>query len=357
MENNTEKRHCLNCNTELQGEYCHVCGQHDTSGISTVKGFFLEYLNVAYMWDPHFFKTIWNLIRRPGYLTREFVSGKYVAYTHPLKFNMFLLFVFLTMFVIFSDTDKVSNTIEEITQHEVIHPILQADILANNQTYSLKIQASKLDTIQLYAPLQLAMEYPTIATYLDIDANDVLPDSMAVRAAAVPHLLIEDEVIVLHEDGYYYFGTKDKTGLLGTTFLEDAWKQMVALVSRFFPFIILLTAPLLSIFLQMMYRKSKHNSLTHFIFTLHYISFIELLVILIYILHLVAGPPTWLTQWIMILGTTAYLVFAVRNFYETRNWFKATAVSICANAGYAMILLTLIIIIIIIACAIVICRL
>ena len=115
MENNTEKRHCLNCNTELQGEYCHVCGQHDTSGISTVKGFFLEYLNVAYMWDPHFFKTLWNLIRRPGYLTREFVSGKYVAYTHPLKFNMFLLFVFLTMFVIFSDTDTLRYSLNTLT--------------------------------------------------------------------------------------------------------------------------------------------------------------------------------------------------------------------------------------------------
>ena len=209
----------------------------------------------------------------------------------------------------------------------------------------------------LLAPLQLAIEYPTIATYLDVDTDDVAPDSMAVRTTVVPHLLIEDEAIVLHEDGYYYFGTKDKTGVLGTTFLEDTWKQMVAMVSRFFPFIILLTAPLLSIFLRMIYRKSKHNALTHFIFTLHYISFIELLVILIYILHLVAGPPTWLTQWIMILGTTAYLVFAVRNFYETRNWFKATAVSIFANAGYAMILLTLIVIILIISCALVMCRL
>ena len=270
---------------------------------------------------------------------------------------MFLLFVFLTMFVIFSNTDTVRNSIEEITQHEAIHPILQADILAKSHTYSLKIQASKLDTVRLYAPLQLAIEYPTIATYIDIDANDVAPDSMAVRTAVVPHLLIEDEAIVLHEDGYYYFGTEDKTGVLGTTFLEDTWKQMVSLVTRFFPFIILLTAPLLSIFLRMIYRKSKHNALTHFIFTLHYISFIELLVILIYILHLVAGPPTWLTQWIMILGTTTYLVFAVRNFYETRNWFKATAVSVCANAGYAMILLTLIVIILIISCTLVVIKL
>ena len=62
---------------------------------------------------------------------------------------MFLLFVFLTMFVIFSNTDTVRNSIEEITQHEAIHPILQADILAKSHTYSLKIQASKLDTVKL----------------------------------------------------------------------------------------------------------------------------------------------------------------------------------------------------------------
>ena len=353
MQKNTENRYCLNCKTELHGEYCHVCGQHDTSGISTVKGFFLEYLNVAYMWDTHFNKTLWNLIRKPGHLTSEFLAGKYASYTHPLKFNMFLLFVFLTMFLIFSDTDKFSNSIQDITQDEAVHPLIQADILANSHTYSLKIQESKLDTVQLYAPLQLAIEYPTIAKYLDLETDDTAAASMAVRTAVVPHILIEDEAIILHEEGYYYFSNNDNTGLLGTTFLEDAFKQMVALVSRFFPFIILLTAPLLSLLLQMIYRKSKHNALTHFIFTLHYISFIELLVILIYILHLLAGPPTWLTQWIMILGTITYLTIAVRNFYETRNWFKATAVSVCANASYAMILLTLIVIIFFISCTIV----
>ena len=36
---------CLNCGTELNGEYCHVCGQQAGKSNSTVRGFIMEYVN------------------------------------------------------------------------------------------------------------------------------------------------------------------------------------------------------------------------------------------------------------------------------------------------------------------------
>ena len=84
--------HCLNCGTELQGMYCHVCGQEAISKTPTVSAFVLEYFNNAFIWDAQFLKTFWTLIRRPGHLTNEYLSGKFISQEHPLKLNMFLLY-------------------------------------------------------------------------------------------------------------------------------------------------------------------------------------------------------------------------------------------------------------------------
>ncbi|MBQ2011487.1 MAG: DUF3667 domain-containing protein, partial [Bacteroidaceae bacterium] len=93
---------CLNCGTKLQGMYCHKCGQHASNPTPKVWEFILEYMNNAFIWDQNFFSTIWQLLRRPGYLTKVFNAGKFVAYENPLKLNMFFLFVFVSMFLLFS---------------------------------------------------------------------------------------------------------------------------------------------------------------------------------------------------------------------------------------------------------------
>ena len=68
-ENNPPYKHCLNCGVELNGKYCHHCGQEAVDKTPTVSGFVMEYLVNAFLWDSQFLKTFWALIRRPGHLT------------------------------------------------------------------------------------------------------------------------------------------------------------------------------------------------------------------------------------------------------------------------------------------------
>ena len=108
-------KYCLNCGTELNGMFCHKCGQQATSKTPSIGEFIKEYINNAFIWDSKCLKTIWTLLRRPGYLTTEFLKGKFSSYEHPLKLNMFLLFLFVTLFLLFSDTEKISNCNIHIT--------------------------------------------------------------------------------------------------------------------------------------------------------------------------------------------------------------------------------------------------
>ena len=349
--NKTSHKYCLNCKTELHGKYCHVCGQKATYEKLTIKEFILEYLNIAFVWDTHLIKTLWKLISKPGFLTKEYISGKFIAYMHPLKLNMFLLFVFVTFLLLFNSTEDMGNSIKNLTRNEIIQPVLQISLQMENAEYAMQVESSPRDTIQLYAPLLVFESLSGIITGFDIDSAD--PDSTAVWIASVPRYLIEDKALILNEDGNYQFNPEYNTEASQTEILEKVWAKVVVLATKYFPLIILLTAPLLAFLIGILHRKSKHSMFKHFIFSLHYTAFLEMVIILLYILHLIASPPSWIMQSIIIFGSCIYLVFAFRKVYETRNWMKAVFKSILTNIGYGIILMVLFFILCIIAIAII----
>ena len=349
--NKTSHKYCLNCKTELHGKYCHVCGQKATYEKLTIKEFILEYLNIAFVWDTHLIKTLWKLISKPGFLTKEYISGKFIAYMHPLKLNMFLLFVFVTFLLLFNSTEDMGNSIKNLTRNEIIQPVLQISLQMEKAEYAMQVESSPRDTIQLYAPLLVFESLSGIITGFDIDSAD--PDSTAVWIASVPRYLIEDKALILNEDGNYQFNPEYNTEASQTEILEKVWAKVVVLATKYFPLIILLTAPLLAFLIGILHRKSKHSMFKHFIFSLHFTAFLEMVVILLYILHLIASPPSWIMQSIIIFGSCIYLVFAFRKVYETRNWMKAVFKSILTNIGYGIILMLLFSIICIIAIVII----
>ena len=195
---------CLNCGTKLKGEYCHNCGQHITDHRMTVKRFLLDYLDNAFLWDSQQLKTMWRLISRPGLLTKEYVAGKFASQVQPLKLNMFLLFVFLTLFLFFGSDRRINNSIHDITSSEMVIAGMQVEGLIDNPEYVARMNASSRDTINIAAPLYLAENYPDI-----FEVHQVTYDSEGETqdrwTAVVPHVIIEDNIIRLGEDGYYRF--------------------------------------------------------------------------------------------------------------------------------------------------------
>ena len=350
--NNSSYKYCLNCQTELQGKYCHVCGQQATNVKPTIKEFLYEYFNIAFIWDRYVFKTLSMLVRKPGALTNEYISGKIISYMHPLKLNMFLLFVFISFFLFFHNTEDMGNSVKNLTRDEYVYPNIQLQLLADDQEYSKLLKSSKRDTVQLYAPLYLASTFPEMIAKIDQIPYETT-DSMAVWTAVLPHQLIEDKHIVSDEDGCFHFSTERYENLPGIMLMEHIWRQMVNLITKYFPLIILLTVPLLSFVIRLIQRKEKQLQFKHFIFSLHYTAFLELMIILIYILHLVLSPPTWVMQSILISGAFIYLTIAIRKVYGAKRWIRAIGQALLTNIGYFVILLMLFFCIFLIACTIV----
>ena len=329
---------CLNCGTKLQGMYCHKCGQHASNPTPKVWEFILEYMNNAFIWDQNFFSTIWQLLRRPGYLTKVFNAGKFVAYENPLKLNMFFLFVFVSMFLLFSDIEKVDKSFDKMTSHELFRPGLSLGALTNDAGYAERMEASPRDTIQLAITTLTAKEYSQVVNIirpLTNNGEEVL-DTLEV---AIPRILIQDKIIVNDGGTVYSFteGNELVNKMLRLDLMSMVLKKMVDLLTQYFPLIILLTSPLLAFAVQLLHLKRKEPAINYFIFALHYTALIEFLLLVIYALHLVAHPGFDVLQWVMTLGSSLYLAVAYRNVYECNSWIKSIVMALLISLIYFLI--------------------
>ena len=347
-QSNLPYTHCLNCGAELQGMYCHVCGQQATSKTPTISAFVLEYLNNAFIWDSQFFKTIWTLIRRPGHLTNEFLSGKFTSQEHPLKLNMFLLFVFITLFVFFAGSEKMNDSVHNLTKDENVRSSVQLEFLKNDE-YAEKLKESPRDTVQLQASFVLAEKHPEIISRLET-IEDVEGEDLDIWVAVVPHTLIEEEVIVFDECGYYRFNPDSKVGKEGLEIFNSVMEKMVELFTDYFPMLVLFTAPFLSTSLGLVLRKKRLPRIHHFIFALHYTAFLEFLMMCIYILHLTVAPSMDLLECIMMIGSCVYLAMSFHKVYNSDSWTKAILNSLFTSLIYLIIGLVIFIGVFLVAC-------
>lgn len=353
LQNNeiTPSKKCLNCGTQLNGEYCHNCGQHVTDHAMTVKNFILNYLDNTYLWDSQHFKTIWRLISRPGLLTKEYLAGKYVSQVHPLKLIMFLLIVFITFFVFFGSDQSIKNSMDIATSDEFMFASVQIEEIAADEEYMAKVTASSRDTVNIIAPVFLSENFPSIikAQHIDYDSEGNALDQWV---AIVPHVFIEEEIIKPGEDGIYHFNTEAGIAADDIALFRAVWEQMSTLTSKYLPIILILTAPFLAFSLRVVQRKRKRSYFTHFIFSMHYIAFIEVTIIIIYLMHLIAHPSLSLLNLIFTTCSCIYFTMAFRAVYET-SWFKSITKAILSNIIYYTICLFFFIVIFIIALIIV----
>lgn len=352
-DNNIPYKHCLNCGSELKGTYCHNCGQQASSPTPRINGFIMEYINNAFLWDTNFIPTIKTLLSRPGRLTNDYLAGKFISQVHPLKLNMFMLFVFITLFLLFSDKEKINNSVITNENYEIIFPSLQLNSLKNDSEYMEKIKQCPRDTVHLLAPLSITTEYPEIIS--NIETIEVSNDEFIDKwVAVIPHVLIEDQIITHDESaGYYRFNRDIETNNSDLEIMHLVWVQLVQLITKYFPMLVLLTVPFLSLSLRLIQHKDKRPHIHYFIFSLHYTAFLEVLFIFIYILHIIGIAKIIPLEFISIIGSCVYLSLALKNVYKINSLFKAIVKALFISFVYIIICLLILILISLIACIIV----
>ena len=106
-----EAHDCPTCGTHFEGNYCPRCGQSARIGRYSFKKAFLLFLDVWGLGNRGMFRTIRDLILRPGYMIRDYLQGMQMAYFPPFK--MFFLLVALSLLVSTGWNIKMENRIEK----------------------------------------------------------------------------------------------------------------------------------------------------------------------------------------------------------------------------------------------------
>jgi hypothetical protein len=110
-------RPCLNCATELQGSFCHCCGQRDQARRLPLKTLLHDVLHDIWHLDHKVLETLRLLVTRPGLLTLAYLEGRRSRYVPPFRLYIFVSFTLFFAFSMFpaSGSKKSSSAPSAVT--------------------------------------------------------------------------------------------------------------------------------------------------------------------------------------------------------------------------------------------------
>ena len=100
------EKNCLNCHAEVQGRFCHQCGQENIEPKETVWHLITHFFNDITHFDGKFFSSLKYLIAKPGFLSSQYMIGRRASYINPIRMYVFTSAIF---FFIFFSVIKIDN--------------------------------------------------------------------------------------------------------------------------------------------------------------------------------------------------------------------------------------------------------
>jgi hypothetical protein len=88
---------CKNCGAATRGNYCHQCGQSAHVHVPSAREFLHEFLAHYVALEGKLWKSLWLLLFKPGFLSREYIEGRRVRYLEPLRLYLSFSIIFFAL--------------------------------------------------------------------------------------------------------------------------------------------------------------------------------------------------------------------------------------------------------------------
>jgi len=333
-----KEKDCLNCGVAVQGRFCQVCGQENIvpheSFWSMVHHFFADITH----FDGKFFNTVGILIRKPGFLSEEYVKGRRNSYLNPIRMYVFTsALFFLIFFTVFNPHDinfsgkKVENGITEGTAALLKEGYKNA----NTKEDSLAIEKALKSLTDSSAKKDSGIKgeddnKPNISTRFDpIDSN-----YKTVRE----YDSVQSSLPAGKRDNWFKRTLERKSLNLGERFKENEpefWRTVIGKFLHTLPYMLFVSLPLYALFLKLLYvRRKKFYYADHGLFLIHLYIFTFILLLLFLGItklknYLHQGWMGLLQTGLIIFGFI-YALLAVKFFYK-QGWAKTISKFILFN--------------------------
>ena len=85
---------CTVCATQLQGPYCHQCGQKHTGKTAGMRLLMQEFVATFFSLEKSGLATLWALVVRPNEVISNYIAGNRGYWQSPSKLVFYALLVF-----------------------------------------------------------------------------------------------------------------------------------------------------------------------------------------------------------------------------------------------------------------------
>ncbi|PCH94582.1 MAG: hypothetical protein COB85_05470 [Bacteroidetes bacterium] len=286
---------CSNCGHTLsEDSYCSSCGQQNTDNSVSLWILIKDFIDDYFSFDSRLFKSIVPLLFKPGFLTKEFNTGKRVKFIPPLRMYFIISLVFFLIpkaedpkekSVISVDSTSVNS--KEDQSGEIMEKADESslNVSTNNETKGVNFNIADFDSTRL-----------SEKHYVDSIANMVV-DSLGMEKNSFWGKLFHrgiERVLILYDDG-------------GKKFNEALMDNI--------PTMMFFLLPIFALFIKLFHFRRKLLYVHCVIFSLHFHAFAFLVLLFFNLIELTFFTHAWFDG-IGIFLICTYLILAIKNVYE-----------------------------------------
>lgn len=327
---------CLNCDHSVKERYCPNCGQENTASRKTFHHLFINFFEDLTHYDNSFWRTIFYLFFKPAALTTAYMSGKRFSYLAPIRLYIFISFVtFLTISLFPAETlnkrdlltvqennkELVIPTIDSLhIEEKSVNGLTKVGILSqkNNDTI-IKIlqQTTEIDTGKTDHKEVADFGYKSVK---ELDSIQKHGDK-EIKVSTTEYWFLKKWLAVKEENSN-----------------EQIVEKFMYSFTSNIPKVLFLYMPVFAFTLWLFHDKKKWYYFDHGIFTLHYFSFLLLLILTLFFVDklMLLFDPTPVVEWISfsikLIGffwMIYYFFRAHRRYYQhafLKSFYKSSLI-------------------------------
>ncbi|HYF23133.1 MAG TPA: DUF3667 domain-containing protein [Caulobacteraceae bacterium] len=276
---------CANCETALQGPYCHACGQVAEDFHKSIWKLFVESIESFFHFDGRLWKTLPDLTLRPGRLTRSYLDGKRASQIPP--FRLFLVILLIVFFV----GHQTSSGKVEKAQASDGPTSVREQVRRGIETDKELTPAEKAEALEAMNSVDRVLKIDPVEGAPDMQASRRLEIGDAKTASAIQHWM-EERAKAIQEDPERFL------------LILEIWAHRVAV----------LALPVSALLLTLLFVfQRRFFVFDHLVFSMHSLSFQLLLLTTILLVSALVGPVAW---W-LLLAMPVHLFAHMRGVYAT----------------------------------------
>lgn len=310
-----KETNCLNCNAEIQGRYCHICGQENIEPKETAWHLISHFFTDITHFDGKFFSSLKYLVFRPGYLSRQYILGRRASYLNPVRMYVFTSAFFFLIFFSFYNTDE-----KIISQGTTINgkSLPQIDEMDSASFTSFTSNINKENGLT-----NTPMTREGFKRYIDSTLHSTGIHFTNAKYRSKQHY---DSVLASGAKKHNWLERQlvYKQIELNEKYHNDQGSMFIAFrhsLLHSLPQMLFISIPIFALLLKLLYfRRKEFYYVSHSIFTIHLFIFVFIMMLVLFGLNKLNGYLHW--GFISFLTVICYITLffyeykAMRNFYQ-----------------------------------------